>query len=117
MEQIAQQFDNEIAKLYLATTAEAAIFALASGGIIFFFLGLTAFTILQTIGMLLLAMLLGKAWLKIRKNKIRQNLQKQLQEKQISETEWKTFLESNPASFEFLKPLYFSSSDISCPKS
>lgn len=116
MEQIAKQFDHEIAKLYIVTTCEAAIFAIAMGFVIFFFIGFTAFAVLQTIGTILLAMLFGKAWLNIQKKRIHKKLKTQLENHDIAETDFSEFLSNQTIPFEFLN-LLFPPSDSSCQKS
>lgn len=119
MNQTAESFDNEIARLYIATTVEAACFAVCMGGIIIFFLGWTSFAILQAIGMVLMAMLLGKAVLKLRLGRIKKRLEKKLEQNQIDKDKFMEFLKDQAMTFEFLNRLYASShADApSCQKS
>ena len=112
MTDIASLHDRKLAKVYVTVTAEALVFEGAIACMIFYWLGFSAFTLLQVIGTALLILVIGSVSLQIRKKHIKNSILSSLSELEISETDFKEFLGSHPAQFEFIQALFTSSKSL-----
>ncbi len=105
---IAQDADQQLAKLYLSITLEVLIMDVALLSLLFAMLGFSTFILLQAFGITLLLLVIGSAILQFRKKSIRRRTEEILRQKQIAQEEWLQMLRQSPAEYEFLHALYLS---------
>ncbi|MBR4986613.1 MAG: hypothetical protein IKY83_12850 [Proteobacteria bacterium] len=104
LDKIAASNDEKLAKIYIASTIECLLFAATSAGLILYYLGFTAFSVLQSIGSILLMLMIFTAVLKFRKSNIKKNIEKQYQS-DSDRIEFENFLRSHYLEYEFLYAL------------
>ncbi|GEM_PF-6031337 len=103
---ITTDAEKKLEKLYLTVTVEALLIGITSIGVIFYYLQLTTFTVLQAIGTVLIVLLVASIVLMIRKKNIKKKLVFELEQNASNESELKTYLEQNPLEFELIRPLF-----------
>lgn len=103
---ITADAEKKLEKIYLSVTVEALLIAITSIGVILYYLRLTAFTVLQAIGAILIILLVASIVLMFRKKSIKKKLILELEQNASGEAELKTYLEQNPLEFELIRPLF-----------
>lgn len=100
-EQIASTFDEKLAKIYISVTVECLIFSAVCAGMIIFYLGFTAFAVLQSIGCILLMLLIFTLVLKLRKSHVKRDIEAQYPEASDL-AEFENYLKAHSLDHEFL---------------
>lgn len=100
--------DNEhfLEKLYIAVSIEALALEIPLVTLIFYYLGMTAFSVLQAIGTTLMILLIGSGTIHFRKKRLKKRIIASLQENNIPEDDFLAFLKTPENDCEFLLALF-----------
>ena len=103
---IAERAEKQMEKVYLSVTIEALIIEITALGVIFYYLHLTAFTVMQAIGASLIILLVASIVIMLRKKRIKKKIVDELEQSGISAEAFKTYLEANTLEYELIRPLF-----------
>lgn len=99
--QIANAFDEKLAKIYISVTVECLIVSAVCAGMIIFYLGFTTFAVLQSIGCILWMLLIFTLVLKIRKSHVKRDIEAHYTDASDL-AEFENYLKAHSLEHEFL---------------
>ncbi len=106
MQKLANDNEHFLEKLYIAVSIEALALEIPLVSIIFYYLGMTTFAVLQAIGSTLMILLVGSGILHFRKNHLKKRVIAALHENNIPEDTFHAFLKTPECNCEFLLALF-----------